>query len=671
MAGFNMLAVLFNTLLFLIPLIFTKNTSELFEFNKIVLLYLGTILIVGAWTIKSLKLRKLIFRRTVLDIPLVFFLSVNLLSTLLSIDPRTSWLGYYSRFNGGLLSVICYCLLYWAYVSNLNRDDVIKTLKYGIFGTLVASILAIGERFGLSTTCGLMGFGWNSSCWVQDVQNRVFSTFGQPNWLAAAIVGLMPAVWTLSFQTSDKKSIQKIFWLVVSFVLFITLLFTKSRSGLLAFSIESILFWAFVLFKDFKTNFKPFLIVNIALVIFFVLFNPFSNKTQVQSDQYLPGPALETGGTESGTIRTIVWRGAVEIFKHYPLLGTGPETFAFAYPMFKPIEHNLTSEWDFIYNKAHNEYLNYLANTGLLGLLAYLAILALSVIIFVRTIFKVDTNNESSSYLSAALLSGFIGILTTNIFGFSVVYISLLTFLLPGVAIGMGSKPEEKSAKQKTKDIGIFHIVVFALILLVELFLLIKLANYYRADIYYNKALLSNRSSKYTEAKDHINKAIEISPNEPLYLNELATALANTAKTPEDASRVMETSEKAIIFAPNNLNLKRIYSVLLIKLSQYNRNYLSTSIEVIKGGLKIAPTDPKLLYQLGLLYLKTGQNQLGVETLEKSVALKPNYKESRFALGVIYKELGQSQRAKEEFTYILEKIDPMDELTKKYLGDIK
>ena len=72
---------------------------------------------------------------------------------------------------------------------------------------------------------------------------------------------------------------------------------------------------------------------------------------------------LENGGTESGQIRLIVWQGALEIFKHYPIFGSGVETFAYSYFQYKPISHNLVSEWDFLYNKAHNEFLNYLATT--------------------------------------------------------------------------------------------------------------------------------------------------------------------------------------------------------------------------------------------------------------------------------------------------------------------
>ena len=59
-----------------------------------------------------------------------------------------------------------------------------------------------------------------------------------------------------------------------------------------------------------------------------------------------------------------------EFYKAY-LIGTGTETFAFAFYRYRPAGHNLTAN-GILYNKAHNEYLNYLATTGLFGLASYL-----------------------------------------------------------------------------------------------------------------------------------------------------------------------------------------------------------------------------------------------------------------------------------------------------------
>ncbi|KKP99309.1 MAG: O-antigen polymerase, partial [Candidatus Levybacteria bacterium GW2011_GWB1_36_18] len=107
----------------------------------------------------------------------------------------------------------------------------------------------------------------------------------------------------------------------------------------------------------------------------------------------------QLGGTDSGKIRLIVWRGAIDVWKNNPIFGTGVETFAYAYYKYRPIEHNLTSEWNFLYNKAHNEYLNYLATTGVFGLLSYLSFIAFFLFIFLATIFK--TKNKLSAVLLA------------------------------------------------------------------------------------------------------------------------------------------------------------------------------------------------------------------------------------------------------------------------------
>ncbi|MEK7536388.1 MAG: O-antigen ligase family protein, partial [Patescibacteria group bacterium] len=417
-----MIPVLFNILFLILPLTFFKTTSELFEFNKVIVLYLFTSLIVSGWLIESIKQRKFIFRPTKLDVPLVIYLSIYLISTLFSIDPRTSWLGYYSRFNGGLITQVCYVFLYWAFVSNLDKKQSLSTLYYVLSSTAIASLLAVLEHFGFFATCGMMNFGWRESCWVQDVQTRVFSTLGQPNWLAALLVALIPFTWRKSYK-----------YYLLSILFFVTLLFTRSRSGLLAFGIEAIIFWGFQLWQSKFKYLKEFLILSLVfgLLSFVFLFKPTANSQQSVT---VVAPALESGGTESSTIRKFVWLGALEVFRHYPILGTGPETFAFSYPMFKPVGHNLTSEWDFIYNKAHNEFLNILANVGLLGFLSYISIIIFS-FLQITNYSKCTNFKNYLGQLEIGLLSGYIAILVTNFFGFSIVPVSLLFFLLPAIAL--------------------------------------------------------------------------------------------------------------------------------------------------------------------------------------------------------------------------------------------
>src|SRR3989344_385089 len=111
----------FYLLFLIVPLILFSKTSEIFEFNKMVFVYAISSIILFFWFGKMIVDKRFIFRRTILDLPLIIFLGSQVISTLLSIDVRTSIFGYYSRFNGGLLSSISYIFLYWAYVSNMDR----------------------------------------------------------------------------------------------------------------------------------------------------------------------------------------------------------------------------------------------------------------------------------------------------------------------------------------------------------------------------------------------------------------------------------------------------------------------------------------------------------------------------------------------------------------------
>src|SRR3989304_5511033 len=115
----NLVPRLFYILLFFVPLALFPTSSELFEFNKMVTVYALTVLIIFSWLVRMLVQRKIIFRSPIFDIPI--FLLSQFLSVVASIDFRTSLLGYYSRSHGGFFSCLAYALIYWAWVSNMDK----------------------------------------------------------------------------------------------------------------------------------------------------------------------------------------------------------------------------------------------------------------------------------------------------------------------------------------------------------------------------------------------------------------------------------------------------------------------------------------------------------------------------------------------------------------------
>lgn len=684
----KIIPALYALLFVTIPLALYLHTSEIFEFNKITLLYIFTILIGATWTIEMIKERRIIFKRTLPDIPLLIFLTSQGISTLLSIDFRTSLLGYYSRFNGGFLSILCFALLYWIWVSTMNRHHTIRTLYFLLLATIPVSLYGILQHFGI-----------DKDLWVQDVQSRVFSTLGQPNWLAAWVAAIMPITWVFVAQRTLNPR-NKLIFFGLSFLLFVTLLFTKSRSGFLAFGIESILFWTLIFFDNWKRKaengkflFMTFVVVNLAFGILAAsLGTPFSPKlTDLFANHSQParqeaiapiGTQLDVGGTESGTIRQIVWRGAIDIWKHYPIFGSGVETFAFAYYQFKPIEHNYTSEWDYLYNKAHNEYLNYLSTTGISGLGAYLAFAVFSVFLIFNNSQKAPGTNpiEQSKIrsINAALVSGYISILVTNFFGFSVVPVSLLLFLFPAFAVSLAtfeSQPTSHTALTTQQK------VIIGLTLLSTCYLLLTTFRYWYADLLYASGKMKNDIEDYSRAHTTLSTAIDYSPNESVFWDELsetdlniAITLSESGKTDEGrkfATQAAGESKKAIDLSPANVNLKRNAANSLTKLSAIDPNYLSAAHAVLLDAIKYAPTDPKLQFALAASYYRLGQLDRAAEEMKKVIAMKKDHFDSHYALALIYVDAKEFEKAKEEFRYILEHMDPNNEQVKKELQELE
>src|SRR3989344_958983 len=191
----------FYALFFFVPLVFTNNTSELFELNKMWLTWGLTLVIAGAWITQMIAKKQFRIQRTPLDIPILLFLTAHIIATIFSLDQRISWWGYYSRFNGGLLSMMTYTFLYYAFASNvLRRDgqDLVRVTKFIfvlILSGIAVSLWGFPSHFGKDLTCWVFRGELSDVCWTYAFQPqvRMFSTLGQPNWLAAFLIGIIPA----------------------------------------------------------------------------------------------------------------------------------------------------------------------------------------------------------------------------------------------------------------------------------------------------------------------------------------------------------------------------------------------------------------------------------------------------------------------------------------------
>ena len=774
----------YYALVVVVPLIWLPWNYELFEFNKMMVTYAVTAVIFCAWIAKSLANGKFSIAKTPLDIPILLFFLSQLVASFFSIDPHVSWFGYYSRFNGGMWSIICYIILYYAFVThfldeadspqnpksqipnpkqiqnskpNESKNTILPLLYTSLLTALAVSLWGIAESFGV-----------DKNWWVQDVQHRVFSTLGQPNWLAAYLVALIPVAMALalvSLLTYRKKSIKEpwtnavtpgfLFWVTVATVFLWTLLLTRSRSGYLGLGVADLVFcaivaWWAVVEKKIKLILPWAVIVHVlfVIVVFFtgtkidtidgwLTFEGLQQRfASLQNAKVVPKEAkstaepqsgttlLEVGITESTNIRKHVWNAAVSAWRSSTktfFVGTGTETFAFAFYQFRPKEHNMTSEWDFLYNKAHNEYLNYLATTGALGLGSYLLILFLFYCWFLRRIlhfqtveilfavffgligffaivlfnllkvyFSRDTETKkilpessldsSHSYLSFALFAGWLSILITNFFGFSVVIMQIFLFLFPAIVIASNYEKTKPLRSLSLPEAAAFRKFGVATAAIASIFLLANLVVGWIADLYFAQGYRNNRIEDFAKSEPLLATAVALRSGEPFYHDEWATALAGKAVaslTEKDiaaaadfAKRAIAETDRALGQSPNNVNYWKTRTKIFYSFSTFDQQFTQQAVQALEEGLKLSPNDPKIMYNLSVLYGRAGMTDEAIFILKKGIEVKPDYRDLYNGLYVFYSETKRPKEAREILTFYLTRVNPDDQEFKKFLKEL-
>ena len=775
----------FYLLFFLVPLAFTSDTSELFEFNKLWITFIITIVIAVAWISKMIIKREFRIQKTPLDIPIALFLISEIISTFISLDMHTSLWGYYSRFNGGLFSILSYVFLFYAFISNLKEEEAKKEQAFSFkkvyifiagiavffIGALISSTIKAGDistppfqmlsilttalvsfailmmaapsgivkralyailssavlvvlwglpsHFGYDPTCLLFRGTLDVSCWTNDFQPkiRIFSTLGQPDWLSAYLAVLLPIIAALFINLSSEAKItfnKKLnfiknhnFIILSGFLVFFILsylafLYTQSRSVIAAGWLMLPILIAYYLWFHIKPGFdkkKPSLgfksavvvLITLAAVTFFAgqpfgqlnkftlsgIMQHFAKPVAVKPVSTAkpavtpapPAPTTELGGiTDSGTIRKYVWQGAVSIWKNNPIFGSGVETYAFAYYKYRPAAHNLTSEWQFLYNKAHNEYLNYLATPGTVGIVAYLLMIGSFLFVSLKHIYTKRHKLSHKDFLAASIVAGYGTILIGNFFGFSVVMINILFYVLPAlVFILLGNINYDKyysflGTSKTNYSLSTPKKISIAVALIIGTYLIYMLVNFWTADrYYYFGSNYDHQVQDFQKAYPYLKTAADMRPSEPVFKDEFAYNNAilgveiasqnqkqQNAQAAQTAKQLVQTAlddtNQVTAEHPNNIVFWKTKVRILYNLSQVDPSYYPLALAAIKKSAELAPTDADVSYNLGILYGQTGDAKNAIATLENTVKLKVNYDKAYYALAIFYHQVSIDQK---------------------------
>jgi tetratricopeptide (TPR) repeat protein/O-antigen ligase len=174
------------------PYFFSLLTARHFEPDKAMVLRTLVLVMLAAWGIKTVErvvmLRERInwraWWRAPLAIPALLFAGVFVLATLTSVQPTTSWWGFYQR-GQGTYTNLSYIAMFALIVGNLRtRDQLERLLTTVILTGVSVSIYGMIQHFGLDPLP-----------WRGNVITRISSTMGNSIFVAAYLIMVVP--WAL------------------------------------------------------------------------------------------------------------------------------------------------------------------------------------------------------------------------------------------------------------------------------------------------------------------------------------------------------------------------------------------------------------------------------------------------------------------------------------------
>ncbi|MFW5703256.1 MAG: O-antigen ligase family protein [Patescibacteria group bacterium] len=703
------------------PFLMYSKTSELFEFNKMMYIYGTTVVVSGLWFLMNLEKKRIDLPKHWFVILLLVFIVALTASTIYSIDVHTSLYGYYGRFNGGLLSIISYSALFLVFIAVSDRRHVLRCLRISVVTAFLVVLWGIPGRYGSDLSCLVFTGKITNACWTAQFKpaERMFSTLGQPNWLGAYLaVNLFFGTYFLSIRDRYKNR-STLIVTVITVVIFTGILFTRSRSALLATGISSIIMglsYLLIYRKELKRRFVPLMALTLVMVVPVIVFQTgitridsvlslsleagnkqHINESRMNSqeelsshEESLADSSKSPDGeriviTDSFTIRQIVWEGAVELARQYPVLGTGPETFAYAYYSVRPLAHNMTSEWDFLYNKAHNEFLNYLATTGYVGFVIYLGLVA-SVIVLLQRLALQKKASKKEQLFYANLIAAYLTIQITNFFGFSISMIQILFYLIPAFAIIYQWQDTPRFYTRSIPKSSLFQKGSQAAILLMMILGIIFVLRYYIADVSYASAEVHARAGNYQTAYDKYGTALQMR-SEHVYQDKLSHTLSQLAfiasyqEQDELTGQLTRLSDSynAESIAASPMNVLYWKTTSKNKYVQYqiglDPKRLVEAVDALDVAKQLSPTDPRIPYSKALfLSLLADANEdpeyqkESLEQAKESVQLKPDYKEAVLLHAELLRKYEDESAAREvlqsyvdEFGYDEQIVEMLDE----------
>ena len=483
---------------------------------------------------------------------------------------------YWYATRGELLKTIIYASVFLIIVNNIKtREQVERILWVIVIGGFLICIFAIIQKFT-----------WNGKIyWCKKIiHGAPFGPYVNRDHFAGYINLVIPLSFGLMLSRIDIS--KRIFVGFITTVMISTLVLSLSRGGVLSF-LGSMIFLS-IMFFFFKESEKKRLlyILGILLTVFLFVFwldwAPVIKRLSTIAD------------SESGILssRLLVWQASLGIVRKFPLFGTGLGTYFCTFPGYRPYEINS------FFRHAHNDYLQLITETGVVGFVIVLSFFVLFFRQAIKSLFsaKQEIKNDLIYSVVGLIIAGLTSIITMLLhsfidFNLHITANALLFIIILGLVSAMSNLGKDTiSSSVFVIPLRHFHLflVCFFVIVLSTLFIL-PIRNIYLADRYFNKALNSNNKI------NNLEKATSIDSKNAFYHHRLGLLYEKKAiretKSLRDRLVLLRQAQseiaQAIRLAPSIGRYWASYAWLVGGLGEYNK-----ATYFFNQAIKLDPYNP-------------------------------------------------------------------------------
>ncbi len=614
-------------LIILVPIVLYPRCIDIFnpakEFVAEVLILLGLMF----WVLKIIDREEIRFTSTPLNLPILSFVSMCVLSLLWS-DTFFTSLRELPLFLAGPL-------LYFVIVNSIRGEKQINRI--------ISAVIIVGAVFGIY---GIFQYnGIDFSFWAPIAgRAKVFGFFGNVNYFAEYLIVPLSLAVSIFFTTKDRN--RKILLLIGILAMGTTLILTFTRGSYLGFGVAIIsMFLLFLLSKGkrfIEENKKIFIILLTAIIIvsfLFIIPTPLSKPDTVISriKGRISITQLTTEFFSGG--RAAVWKFTGMMIKDHPILGSGIGTFKYntlryQAKFFEQGDNRSIYPHDFS-DKVHNEYLQLWAELGAIGLTIFLWLIIAYFNQGIRYL-KREKDTQKQGII-IGLMGAVVAVLVDGIFGFPLHLPAtiVLFWLVIGLAVVVGLKDEVNTKKN---NISRFKPFLYIGIIFLTIFLCVTVMRPFMARIFYYSGLKEAEKENWEKATDLYESALKWNPYEGalhyvLGKVFLMRGLGNTAL------KSFKEAEKYIDFPGLPQNIAIVY------LAKGETDNAITELEKAISYQRTERTMAPLYFELGNVYSKLKKYEQAeiafkntVDKLKRAISYQPTER----TMAPLYFELGNA-----------------------------